>query len=581
MSDRPQYVTMEPKEREQLLSQTGRFSPEERSLFHKLCDAWEPAIDVQRFNAKNDLISDRQTAVLDRLIARLQRHRMGLYRTVVEGQERRPTSIVLTDPNDALFSFHLLQEAFDELSRGVGSGLPEVTRLTERGVAIPGHHATDADSAMLVAATQEGQDGDAKEPRILRMRLLDGYTILVPAPAVRSLMTNTLRWLRHAVDDPSVLDEVARALDKKASELRNRLRDRNTAFWNSVCRTIVAERQTIAYRTDTSEKDDLFQAAFLMMSYIEAQSGADEKKETQREQVEEELRAIEGALRQASDVLDGDEFARLVATAEERLGKLSAEFHKALETKLLRPRPRRTLATIRYIHGDYLHRDNAYPLFQRLRAQVAAELHREYVDIMEQMLRGTHPEYAEYFESRSAFEADIAKRAQAHAPLIAEFLDDPQMLAEALVHHTKLKQQAVTPESLRGILGELFDVRSSSLIELAIVFSLSMVGLFDEAFARLGVLRQLWHRLSGRYESMRDSYRKRTVTDKRAAGGDGDAKSSSVSPGREEPAEPPGMRTAGTGPRKRGEAVPTRPRPKTRRQVDRAWQEFGQALKKK
>ncbi len=598
MDGRPDYIRMEPKGREELLSQLGSFSPQERALFQRLCDSWAPIIDLKRFVASNDLQLDRQQAPFDRLMSKLKKCHLGLYLSSVEGQERRPVAVVLTNPEEQRFFFHLLSEALDELGYGAGSGLPEVNRLAERGVIIPAQHATDADSAALAQAAS-APGGTELPGSILRLRLLDDYTIMVPSTDAKRLISNTLRWLRHAVEDAALLDELSRVRNESPAELRRMVKEESTAFWHDLCRTISTERQAIAYRRDRSPNDDLFQAAFLIMNYIEARSGAAQKRERRRERIDEELQALEEAIRKAEGaILDSSEFGRLMTAGEKRLGDLAPELQKRFTAQLLTPLPRRALAPVHYLHGDYLHRDNAFTLFDRLRAGVASRLQKEYVEVMKEMLRGKHPEYGAFFESRSAFEADILQRADAIDAVIVEFLEQPQMLAEALVHHTKMVRKNLTAEELRSVLSELFDVRSSTLLELPIVFGLSMVELFETAFARQSVFRQLWFRVSGRYENLHESYRKRTATRKHAPTrrdrpGDGATNEAHGQEGRGDtlPEEAAGVRTTGTGPRRReartsqtpsgSRSQTPSPRPKTRKQVDRAWNEFGEALRKK
>lgn len=585
MVQRPDYVSLEPKSREELLSQLGSFTPTERALFHKLCDAWEPKIDVKRFRSANGLDLDRNVADLDRLVAKLKRVHLGLYVTRVEGNRRVPSHIVMTAPGDLSFYATQLEEACDSLARGTGSGLPGVERLQSRGIVVPEQHLTTADSTMLASAA------GSEEPQmaILRMKLLDDYTVIIPTTRVRQIVSHTLRWIRHAVDDPAFLDEIGRLTGQNTTELRRSLGDKSMAFWHSMCKTIAKQRKALAYRRDVRGDDEVFQAAFLVMSYIDAQSGAAKTREEQLTKVVEALESVESAVREADGgIMDGRRFGEIVAEYERELGSLSGEFHSRLETLLLKPASRRALPVVQYLLGDYMHRDHAYLVFKRLRATVTERLKAEYPEVMEELLRGHRPENAQFFESREAFEADIRRRAEVHEPLVVEFLERPQMLAEAVIHHKKFRQKNLTPQDLRAALSELFDVESSQLVELPILFGLSLIEIFNAAFSRLSVLRQLWLRLNGRYESLHESYSKRTAVPKKRTEHppQGSRSEDPGATGNPQDASATAERSEGgsvSGARRRGKAhtTPAKPRRKSRAQVDKAWNEFGQAIRKK
>ena len=264
MAVQPDYVSFEPKAREELLSQIGSFSPVEREIFQRLCESWAPEIRRARFLARSG--GTEVEVALDRLMTKLRGAELGLVRTEVVEDKRLPTTIVLTSKGDLVFHMHLLEEETARLSETGYRVLPSIPRLEQRKAVPPDYHVTDADSAVLA----EAYLSDEPEPAIFRVRLLGEYRILVTSRSVRPLIRNTVTWLRTNLEERGFLEEVARVADTSLMEIKQRLTQRTPDVWLDLARAIVQERNTIAYRKNIGEDDEVFQAAFLVMNFVDA-----------------------------------------------------------------------------------------------------------------------------------------------------------------------------------------------------------------------------------------------------------------------------------------------------------------------
>jgi hypothetical protein len=588
MSNQPDYVSFEPNAREELLSQIGNFSPLERTLFQRLCESWAPVIDRNRFLSRVGG-TDQEVAALDRLMIKLRGAQLGLVTTRLEGDKRVPVGIVLTGNGDLAFHLNLLEEETQKLLESGYRILPSLSRLEQRKAIPPEYHITDVDSVALANTYLEETPEDA----ILRVRLLGEYRILTTANSVRALITDATRWMQTNLEERGFIDEVARIRNSGIMELKQRLSDKNPEFWLDLTRSIVQERSTIAFRKNLQEDDELFQTAFLIMNFTEAQMGVAKARKENDTRVDEELATLVDAVESTPGAqMKAEDFSLLVEQAQTRLTSGAEEFSRRIATETMTPRPRRKLPTVANLGGVYVHRNRVRGVFESARSQVAERLREEYTEILEAFLRGRAPDSGAVFLSRGDLDNDIHTRAKRQNSVLGDLLVRPQLLAEAVIRDAKLRREGITTDELKDILAVYFNVTNSQLLPASELFDLDLVAMFDAAFSRVNVFRQLILRLSGRHDSLRRNYVRRfgSSTKRLSFADDGDAGAPGGGRTRTEKTNAPGVRTTGTGPRdhepetirsQRLSSVPKLPpKPKTKslREVDKAWTDFNEAL---
>lgn len=591
MSRQPDYVSFDSRGRDELLSQIGSFSPAERELFQRLCDNWSPRIDAKRFITASEGSPEQEQTALERLMGKLRSAEIG-YLTLTEGEDGpEPDQIILTSAGSLDFWAARMDEVVGRILAADFRILPSQERVRERGALPPDYHVVEADSSQLAAAY-----AGATEPgTIYRLRLMDEFRVFFTSATAKPLVLRTLHVLKRDLGERGVLEEVARIKDTSITEIRERLESKAPDVWHDLSETIVRERGTIAFRKNFEEDDELFQLAYLVMMFVDAQIGQARRQKESDELIAEEIEALATAVRDASSsVMAQDEFSGLVDEAQARLGPAAARFSSRLNDELLTPRPRRRLPTVLYIHGLYVHADRVRGVFEQARGEMGRRLTSEYAELMEAFLRGRSPEIGEVFGSRDLFNEDIARRVERQHPLLGEFLARPQLLAESIIHDAKQKREGVSTEELKGVLTAYFDVDSSQLKTLNELFGLNIVAIFDDAFARTSVFRQILLRLSGRHESLRATYTRRFGPrgKPRASYADAGPAASPASEGGRDDSAPPddaGMRIRGTGNRshkpdtiserrRRPPPKPAKPKPKSREQIDKIWSEFDKAL---
>lgn len=588
MSEQPDYVSFEPRGRDEVLSQIGSFAPNERAIFQRLCDGWSPRIDVDRFLSSAQTSAEQERSALERLMAKLRAAEIGVLTTRAGRSGREPHQIVLTRRGSLDYWVAVLEEAIARLIQTGFHLLPSEQRLKESRALPPDYHVVEADSSHLI--TPQGDSGETSV--IYRIRLMGSFRILFTTTTAAELLTQAVSVLKRDLAERGIVEELARLKDTSISEIRRRMESKAPDVWLDLTKTLVKQRSTVAFRKNFDETDEVFQLAYLVMIFVDARIGAAKEQQKHEHLVTEELESLAEKVRAAGTTpLTQEEFSTLVEDAQTKLGPAAAAFASRLSQEFLRPRPRRKLPPILYIHGVYVHAACVAQLFEQSRTRMSAHLSREYTELMEAFLRGRTPEIAEIFGSRDMLNEDIERRVNRQLPLFGELVARPQVVAEAIIHDAKQRREVISTEELKALLAEFFNVESSELKPLCELLGLSIVGIYDEAFARTSVFRQILLRLSGRHESLRATYTRRFGARPRSAHLN---VSSGLPPGRaaaDGPGlhEPPGVRAGGRSGaadrpetastrRRRPAPRPARPKTKSRDEIEQVWQEFGKAL---
>ncbi len=589
MSAEPDYVSFEPKGREEVLSHIGSFSPTERSVFQRLCDTWAPAIDVARFLKRAQTSAEQEQTALERLMAKLRTAQIGVLTTTETDAGRIPDKVVLTSQGSPDFWAAVLGETIRRMVETGFNILPSEQRIGDKKALPPDYHVVDADSSQLVAAYEGLVDASS----IFRIRLMGNFRILFTGSTARSLITKALAVLRGDLAERGILEELARLKDSTITETRQQLDSKAPDIWLDLTRTLVRERSTIAFRKNMDEHDEIFQLAYLVMSFADAQIGAARERKESDDLVEAELETIAESVRNAATgTLSQDEFSALVEQAQSRLEGAAATFSRRLQDELLSPKPRRKLARVLYIHGLYIHGTRIRSVFEEARSEMGRRLTNQYAELMEAFLRGRTPEVGEIFGSRELLNQDIERRVERQHPLLGELIARPQLLAEGIIQDAKQRRESVSTEELKAVLASYFDVDSSTLRPLSELFGLSIVTVFDDAFASTSVFRQLFLRISGRHESLRANYTRRfgpRPQQRAAFAGEPSPDRGTARSAGGMPEEPPGLKSHGSGARSsrpektsrsrhRPRPGPAKPKPKSHQEIEQIWQDFDKAL---
>lgn len=587
MISAPDYVSFEARGRDELLSQIGSFTPAERDLFQRLCDMWSPEIDARHVIGTGESGPEQEQSTLERLFAKLTAARIGFLTRTATDTGSEPDKVILTSKGSLVYWEHVVSDTVAGLLHKGFQILPSEARLKDARALPPDYHIFDSDSGQLV----EAYAGAVTEPTVFRLRLMEEFRIVYTPAIAKELVTRAIGTLRRDLMERGIVDELARLLDTSIAETRQALNSKAIDSWLKVSTTIVKERGTIAFRKNFEERDEIFQLAYLVMIFVDAQIGAARLRKEHEHVVLEQLEIIAKAVLGAEGgVMEEPAFAALVEEAQERAGEGAAMLAKRLSSDLLSPRAKRKLPRIAALAGTYIHSARVRSLFEHYRRETGRALSNEYADIMEAFLRGRTAEIGEVFSSRELLNEDIGRRVRRTNATLAAMIAQPQLLAEAVILDAKNKREGVPQEELKRILSAYFDVESSELLPLNELLSVNVADIYDEAYGRVGVLRQFLLRFSGRHESLRATYVRRFGPRKKRTRYNESGSTLSAGGDRTEiVSETSGTRTRGTGNRShkpetvsakrtRIPTVPPKPRTKSPREIDKVWSEFDEAL---
>ncbi|MDC7233362.1 MAG: hypothetical protein PQJ58_09015, partial [Spirochaetales bacterium] len=133
----PSVFQMDLPKREEFLSQVGSFTQEQRRIFHRICDFYDPFLDYNRFvlhAGKDILFANNQIEIL---MKKLKRAHYGLLEFKFIDGELKPSRIVVTNRDAVEFYNSLIN---DEIQRNLmDEGKPFLTmeEMEEQNLTVP------------------------------------------------------------------------------------------------------------------------------------------------------------------------------------------------------------------------------------------------------------------------------------------------------------------------------------------------------------------------------------------------------------------------------------------------------------
>ncbi|MFW6329079.1 MAG: hypothetical protein ACOC28_03200 [Alkalispirochaetaceae bacterium] len=597
--NRPSYIDLNDKEKEEFLSQRGSFSPDERTMFRELLASWEPMIEYQRF-----LKRVRETGgptLIQSLMGKLYKARVGLLRTQVVDGERRPVAIVLAEEESFDFYYEAVCEAYVDLTDSIVNLLPLRSRLVERGLEIPEEHLTLLDAEALPSAMREKEK---QERCIAVLASLNKEELILPSSHLRSFINIAMLKVRYYMSNTSLLEQIARYQDTSLMAIKQSLGAKEPGFWLGLSSTVVDKRKELRSSRNVSVESDFYHSCYLIRRLITAQMEEAKERKRQEKEREIDLETVAVSVKEADSPLL--EQSEMVSILEQFKGKYASDFEGFQEEfyrRYVHSKGNRSLPKVVKLEDNYIHRDNVYPFFIDRFQLLSSELRRYYKELMADELRrssGNNP----VFFSHENFENDIRSQVSNRDSFVSQVLAKPAVLAEAVILYAKQKKQVQTVDELKQRISVYFNPESMKLLDLPTIFNLPLGQIYDAAFEQLHILRRIWVRLTGKYDAVRDKFVSRQVVRSTAVNPRPKLNLADDTPGVVEPPRPdrPGDRA-----RKRGEPSTTarysssrgdslqrrrgaKPgggerkevkRPYSKKQQDSAWQNFGESIKKK
>ncbi|MCG8479876.1 MAG: hypothetical protein MI724_12325, partial [Spirochaetales bacterium] len=333
----PDYVGFETKQREELLSQFGTFSPGERDLFHTLCQNWQERIPYGRFSAFLNRENGGTTSDLLSLMDKLRRNRMGLLRTIIQDGRRSRETIILTRQGSSRFYTELFDEYFTDMLESIVNPLPLASHIEKNFGEIP----RDALQAVSAAKAATYFGGKATSAPPLAIASLGDDALLITQKNLRAFVNVAILKMRYFLNNTTLLGILAKLQDTSLLNIKQRCGGKEPAFWLGITKTIVERARDIEAMRNVNVDPNFFHVAYLLRGLIESQIVEAEQKKQEAENRRLDLEAIALALKEAPDgLIDQSQLSRMLEAQKEKYGDRFAEFRDEFYERYVHARSR-------------------------------------------------------------------------------------------------------------------------------------------------------------------------------------------------------------------------------------------------
>ncbi len=495
----PAVFQMDLSKREGFLSQIGSFTQEQRRIFHRICDFYDPSLDYNRFvlhAGKDILFANNQIEVL---MKKIRSAHYGLLKFQLLEGELKPNRIVLCDRDSIEFYNNIIE---DEIQRILmEENRPFLTReeLEEQNLAVPYEFIDTVGPETLSPGFIRG---GAKQNKIYSIHLKTGVTLLTSSGSLEALISLSQNKIASNLHNTSFMTIVSRFMDVKISEIQKKMRTREPGFWFGLSTKVLQNREDLQLRMKHLEPS-LFQSCEILYHYFK-NSVAEEENERK------ENAAREAALEQVcQEIQRKDNF--LVSPEElEKLLKPHIKrwdnFRELFAEKTSKTGAKIGLPVVLIVNGHYIHRDHVYPFFRSELTMQSRELRSHYIQLMERMLRTGNKDRITTFYTRDTFKDDILDMLSNDAPVLFEFLGKPRIISEGIVHYFKNLKKVRDINKIKEFMNNFFDQGVIKFKDPDYLMDLYLLDIFEEAYKFLSWWKKMILRLSGKKDGFTSQF---------------------------------------------------------------------------
>ncbi len=494
----PEYVSVDSMRREEFLSQIGNFASEHRKIFQSLCENWQPGINYIRFVTQNSSIRFAEKDLLN-LLSRLKTAKCGMLKhKCIKGDLKRNT-IILTDMGDKSFYYHLVE---DEIEISMLSSVhPMLTTATmrEQGITIPEPFIDvltprNISKAFFKECKNEG--------RIFKIPTSEDDYFIATSGSLAPLITMCIKRIRDGLKNSNVLSYIAKLQSSAIMELKRDMTTTDPNIWRKLAVTILDAKEEILQKSRTVNKD-FFSACELIRFFSENEIKEMEKRRAEDLEMFDEMKTL------AHEIAHEDSFFVDQSSLNKKLEKSVhkwPDFKDKFYENFVKAKKKTQLPQIVYIGSKYIHRDNIYTYFVTNLAQFSADLQIEYQKLMESLIKTNNKSNVSVFFSNENFRNSIREKLNSWDPMMVVFLERPAIISESVIHVAKKKMKVKDVNRIKSMLENYFEPGKLKFKPLEVLFKLNVLDIFQQAFLRIPIWKQLFVRILGRYDSYRRSF---------------------------------------------------------------------------
>ena len=518
----PHYAFADKHDRELFLSSLGLFTDQERALFHRVCAIWEPEIAYRKAYSTVEQVSEADSRDLGRLLSKLRRRQCAVVTTrTVEGGGR-PYGVMLCEPGEPIFFITVLEEYLRRVERDHRVGLPTDRELGSETppVAIRRRLDTGVITKALLASMQSaGSDapagseagdttgpGESEDLFVYTMPLRRSEdSVLLPGSILAEITTLAEQVLQAAFNDGELLTEFAKLRKLGALQLKQRIAEADLGTWRELSAELAGHMRELAAGPARSHIATLEPAAAVMRIAAEAALEAAAISKRRAERREAAISELVQRVRESSEAFLTQswlnrQFNHLQEQHPEEFEAIKTGFYR--QTK---PSVTDRVPAILRIQGRYIHRDRIYPEFEGRLENARRELHNYYLRTLSAEIRFPNRARNPALFGAENLERDIAERLRRFDPFVSALLGDAALLTEVVIHADQIAPGDDDGPLTRGR-DRLFLRGSMRLKPYREIMGISLRALLEEHIDGLGIIRQIWLRLTGRQARLWERY---------------------------------------------------------------------------
>jgi len=493
----PSYIFKSSAERGEFLSQLGHFDEEQKMMFNRLCDMWDPDIPYSKFLAKVDSEFSHAEPTLRQLMLGLEKGKSGAITLSVEDGKLVMDRISLAEHDSLRFWYWIVENSWQ---RCLASSLKEYPTLD-------GTHQYDAlprgilQPLALVEVTQSFIKNSINDLVVYVLPDLDGRKIVVTPPSIYLLIDLSRMKIRNDLAEGVIRSNLANLMGGVEREFDQQLTRNEHDFWQELTNFIILNQEDLM-----AKRSDLDVELYIAAKILNAVS-LNEIKETERQREKElkKTKAIHAVLGKMANnsklLLNRGEFDDQFVPYE----KSWPDIRDFFLARFTQPDRKTGSPMIAVVDGNYLLMDNMYPLLKSLHGAAIKELRTFYTDKLHQILRSKSHEKCTPFTDIEAFRESILNRLRNTHPVLVELLSKPELVSRGIIHYSTEVLKTLDEKRIGRIHARYFENGVAQFKSFEVLFHLSPRRMFDEAFYRLRTMKRLAMRWSGRYNRYRES----------------------------------------------------------------------------
>lgn len=589
----PEYVSSEQKDREAFLSQLGTFSPGERELFHRLCKMWTGQISCGYIVSMTEHDLPNVKSDLDSLMGKLRRQRVGIMRTNLADGQRSPAHVILCNRDDAIFYLNLVDEMLLDVVGDINAALPSVETLNEAGITLPPDIARPGDFAALAKLYN---DKTPRDPELFRLPCPKApQEFLLASTSIKRFLTVSLAKLQVFFQNANFLAAVAQLRGSSVMELRKALDSKDPVFWHELATFILAVNKDLANMRKLTLDPQLFQICHFLKQFLNEQMAEQKRRRDAEQEKATDIKAICERVRSVvSIVMNEQDFSETLLFYKPKYQNDFAAFKEMFQKTCMEAATGKNLTVISRIGNGFIHMDNIHPWLIQQINRYSKDLLAVYVREMESFVKHPNDGGYEFFYSPASFQEDISLRLRESSPALADLLDRPNLVAEAIIHSARRQKDVRNPEEMKALLSPYLHTDRIRFRALSQILGLKVQEIYRLAYMRLSILRQLILRFSGRHDSFLRKFDSFVLDDDLSLMGSAEEGSERLSSAdrarerreREERRQKTSAKTGKAGKDVKNSkpgvkpAAAKGPRQYTVQERDSAWTEFSRSIKK-